>query len=109
MRAKIFPYKRKKVNGSEVVPSITLPVRRKERSLSSLVVNTPRMGAQTSLTGRRTKAVTRRASTLRGLSLSIDEPKKKECYNDDLADSSSTETFNRTANSRRQVNYMPYL
>ncbi|PKU63500.1 E3 ubiquitin protein ligase DRIP2 isoform X1 [Dendrobium catenatum] len=103
VRAKIFPYKRKKVNSPEVVPSITLPVRRKERSLSSLVVNTPRMGAQTSLTGRRTKAVTRRASALRGVSPVIDDSKKKECYNDDLADSSSTETLSKLAHSRRQT------
>ncbi|XP_020590089.1 E3 ubiquitin protein ligase DRIP2-like isoform X2 [Phalaenopsis equestris] len=103
VRTKIFPYKRKKANGSEVPPSITLPVRRKERSLSSLVVNTPRMGAQTSLTGRRTKAGTRRTSALRGVSPVIDKPKKKECSNDDPANSSSMEASNKMSHSRRQT------
>lgn len=102
VRSKIFPYKRRKVNNSEIVQSIVLPVRRKERSLSSLVVNTPRMVTHTSLTGRRTKAAARKASTSHGSNPVIDEPKKKECYNDDDgADSSSTETLSRTSHSRR--------
>ncbi|KAK8952626.1 E3 ubiquitin protein ligase DRIP2 [Platanthera guangdongensis] len=102
VRSKIFPYKKRKVNNSETIQSIVLPVRRKERSLSSLVVSTPRMVAHTSLTGRRTKAVARKASTVRGSTLVIDESKKKECYNDDDgADSSSTETLSRMSHSRR--------
>ena len=40
-------------------PTITLPAKIKERSLSSLVVETPKIATQTSLTGRRTKAARR--------------------------------------------------
>lgn len=76
VRAKIFPLKRRKVNALEVVPSITLPARRKERSLSSLVVNTPRVATQPGLTGRRTKGTARRASSLRGLGPIIEERKE---------------------------------
>ncbi|KAI0498049.1 hypothetical protein KFK09_021290 [Dendrobium nobile] len=102
IRAKIFPYKKRKVNGPEVVQSITLPVRRKERSLSSLGVITPRIGVQSSLTGRRTKAVARRASAARGPSPLIGEHKKKEDDNDGVVDSSSTENLVKMAHSRRQ-------
>ena len=77
IRANIFPFKRQKVNAPEVVPSITSPVRRKERSLSSLVVDSPPVALQPSLTGRRTKVTARRASTLRGLGPIIDKPKKE--------------------------------
>ncbi|KAG0481950.1 hypothetical protein HPP92_010034 [Vanilla planifolia] len=104
VRVKIFPYKRRKINAPEVLPSITLPVRRKERSLSSLVVNTPRIGTQACLTGRRTKAVARRASVLRGLSPVIDEPVKKDADNSEhfSENSSSPETLNKMPHSRRQ-------
>ncbi|KAG9133299.1 hypothetical protein Leryth_018621 [Lithospermum erythrorhizon] len=37
VRAKIFPYKRRKVEAPEIESSFALPLRRKERSLSSLV------------------------------------------------------------------------
>ncbi|GJU24783.1 E3 ubiquitin protein ligase DRIP2-like protein [Tanacetum coccineum] len=40
LRGKIFPSKRQRVKAPEVTPSVALPLRRKERSLSSLVVNT---------------------------------------------------------------------
>ncbi|XP_020580109.1 E3 ubiquitin protein ligase DRIP2-like isoform X2 [Phalaenopsis equestris] len=102
IRAKIFPYKRRKFHGLEVVPSITLPVRRKERSLSSLGVIT-RVKAQSGLTGKRTKAVARRASSTRGPSPVIGEHKKKEDDNDDVVDSSSPEKFIKMALSRRQA------
>ncbi|XP_010278147.1 PREDICTED: E3 ubiquitin protein ligase DRIP2 [Nelumbo nucifera] len=104
VRAKIFPFKRRKVKAPEAVPSVSLPVRRKERSLSSLVVSTPRVSTQTGLTGRRTKAVARKAAALRGSSFSIDEPIKKE--EDSLEDrpgsSSSPETLNKIAQNKRQ-------
>ncbi|XP_059625966.1 E3 ubiquitin protein ligase DRIP2 isoform X2 [Cornus florida] len=63
VRAKIFPYKRRKVKAPEVASSVSLPVRRKERSLSSLVVSTPRVSTQTAMTGRRSKAVARKNSS----------------------------------------------
>lgn len=95
VRAKVFPYKRRKVNATEIVPSVALPVRRKERSLSSLVVSTPRVSSQTGITGRRTKSVARK--TLRGSNFSIEKPLKKEegSEEDQLDSSSSLETLNK--------------
>ena len=43
IRAKFFPLKRRKVEAPEVTPTNSLPVKRKERSLSSLVVSTPKV------------------------------------------------------------------
>ncbi|KAG5587460.1 hypothetical protein H5410_047894 [Solanum commersonii] len=95
VRAKVFPYKRRKVNAPEIVTSVALPVRRKERSLSSLVVSTPRVSSQTGITGRRTKSVARK--TLRGSNFSIEKSLKKEegSGEDQLDSSSSLETLNK--------------
>ncbi|KAJ8559328.1 hypothetical protein K7X08_003386 [Anisodus acutangulus] len=95
LRAKIFPYKRQKVQAPEVVPSVTPPIRRKERSLSSLVVSTPRVSTQTGTTGRRSKSVARK--TLRGSTFSVEKPVKKEenSGEDQLDSSSSPETLNK--------------
>ncbi|KAF2578966.1 hypothetical protein F2Q68_00001211 [Brassica cretica] len=74
LRAKIFPLKRKRES------SITLPARRKERSISSLVVNTPRLSAQTGTTGKRSKSLVRKDVREANQSLSnrrnkdVDEP-----------------------------------
>ncbi|MQM01489.1 hypothetical protein Taro_034251, partial [Colocasia esculenta] len=102
VRAKIFPFKRRKVKAPEVIPSISLPIRRKERSLSSLVVSAPRVATQNGLTGRRTKVVTRKSSALRGLV--IDEPIKKEedTAEDHQESSSSPERLSKTAQNKRQ-------
>ncbi|RYR02435.1 hypothetical protein Ahy_B06g081225 isoform A [Arachis hypogaea] len=62
IRAKIFPFRRRKIDAPQVVPSITLPAKRKERSLSSLVVNAPKVSNQTGFTGKRTKSGTRKAA-----------------------------------------------
>ncbi|XP_052169938.1 E3 ubiquitin protein ligase DRIP2-like isoform X2 [Diospyros lotus] len=91
VRVKIFPYKRRKVKAPEVAPSVTLPVKRKERSLSSLVVNTPRVSTQTVMTGRRSKAIARKVSSLRGSSFPIEKPvKKEEDAEEDHPESSSS-------------------
>ncbi|PSR94841.1 E3 ubiquitin protein like [Actinidia chinensis var. chinensis] len=100
VRTKIFPFKRRKMKA----PEVTLPVRRKERSLSSLVVNTPRVSTQTAMTGRRSKAVARKASALRGSSCPIEKPAKKE---EDSAEDreetlSSPETLNKFTQNIRQ-------
>lgn len=81
---------------SEVASSVPLPPKRKERSLSSLVVNTPRVSTQATLTGRRTKP-TRKASGLRSSSFSIEKSIKKEeeSSKDRLESSSSPETSNK--------------
>ncbi|KAK4338723.1 hypothetical protein RND71_043210 [Anisodus tanguticus] len=102
LRAKIFPYKRQKVQAPEVVPSVTPPIRRKKRSLSSLVISTPRVSTQTGTTGRRSKSVARK--TLRGSTISIEEPVKKEenSGEDQLDSSSSPETLNKFTQNIRQ-------
>ncbi|KAM0936639.1 putative transcription factor C2H2 family [Dioscorea sansibarensis] len=101
IRAKIFPPKGKKVTAPEVTPSVPSPVRRKERSISSLVVNTPRIAAQSALTGKRTKTVGRRAATLSAPSPPINECAKKE--NDDLMeDSGSLETLGKIIQNKKQ-------
>ncbi|XXG43577.1 hypothetical protein AAC387_Pa01g3572 [Persea americana] len=99
--AKVFPSKRGKVETPAVLPSVSLPVRRKERSLSSLVINTPRVSSQTGLTGRRTKTVARRS--LRGPSFSLKKPIKKEddTTEDHLDSSSSRETLNKIVQKRQ--------
>jgi E3 ubiquitin-protein ligase DRIP len=58
VRSKIFPFKRRKVEveDQEVTSPIVSPVKRKERSLSSLAVHGPRVSIQKCLTKRRTKA-----------------------------------------------------
>ncbi|XP_010522029.1 PREDICTED: E3 ubiquitin protein ligase DRIP2-like [Tarenaya hassleriana] len=100
LRAKIFPLKRRKVEAPEVVPSIALPPRRKERSISSLVVSTPRVLAQTGSTGRRAKSFTRK--DLRGSSSLADRIVKKE-EDDDPESTSSPETLNKFTLNKRQV------
>lgn len=104
IRAKIFPFKRRKISVPEVMPPIPLPVKRKERSLSSLVVSTPRVSMQTGLTGRRTKAVARKSTALRGSSFSIVEPIKKEedSVEDCPESSSSPESRNKVAQTKKQ-------
>ncbi|CAE5956739.1 unnamed protein product [Arabidopsis arenosa] len=57
LRANIFPLKRRKVKAPGIV---SLPAKRKERSISSLVVTTPRLSSQAGTTGKRTKAATRK-------------------------------------------------
>ncbi|RVX20445.1 E3 ubiquitin protein ligase DRIP1 [Vitis vinifera] len=104
VRAKIFPFKRRKVKAPEVVLPVTLPVKRKERSLSSLVVSTPRVSTQTTMTGRRTKSVARKATALRGSGFSIEKLIKKEedSVGERPASSSSPETLNKFTQNIRQ-------
>ncbi|CAI0433879.1 unnamed protein product [Linum tenue] len=79
IRAKIFPSKRRKVEpATEVVTSVALPAKRKERSLSSLVVSTPKLPVETGSTGRRSKAGPRKPSGLRGCSFTTEESNKDE-------------------------------
>uniref|UniRef100_A0A1J3H7X9 E3 ubiquitin protein ligase DRIP1 n=2 Tax=Noccaea caerulescens TaxID=107243 RepID=A0A1J3H7X9_NOCCA len=58
LRAKIFPLKRRKVNAPEIVSSLL--GRRKERSISALVLSIPKVSAQAGTTRRRSKGVTRK-------------------------------------------------
>lgn len=89
----------------ESVPSTTLPIRRKERSLSQLVVNTPKVSSQTTMTGKRTKGTARKASALQGSNFSIEKAVKKEedSVEDRPESSSSPETLSKFAQNIRQV------
>ncbi|XP_020205820.1 E3 ubiquitin protein ligase DRIP2 [Cajanus cajan] len=92
IRAKIFPFKRKKIKAQEVLSSISLPAKRKERSLSSLVVSAPKVSMQPGFTGKRTKTSTRKAAALRGCSFLLEESIKKEETNaEDKMESSTAE------------------
>ncbi|KAJ9547745.1 hypothetical protein OSB04_020288 [Centaurea solstitialis] len=103
VRAKLFPSKRRRIKAPEVVPSVTLPLRRKERSLSSLVVSTPRVSTQTTMTGKRSKASTRKKP--RGSGFSV---KKEEDSMDDHQDSSSSrEVSNKVKQNLRQNSSTP--
>ena len=109
IRAKIFPLKRRKVEAPEVTPTNSLPVKRKERSLSSLVVSTPKVPMQTGLTGRRTKAA-RKAAAIRGCSFAVEEPAKKEdSAEDHPLSSSSHDSQSKTTRNKRQVKEDTYL
>lgn len=86
----------------EIVPSITLPVRRKERSLSSLVVSTPRVSTQTGMRGKRSKSSARKV--LLGSTFPVERPIKNEEDSGEEPDSSSSpETLKRFAQNKRQV------
>ncbi|XP_068634294.1 E3 ubiquitin protein ligase DRIP2-like isoform X3 [Aristolochia californica] len=104
VRAKIFPLKRRKVKAPEAVLPVVLPARRKERSLSSLVVSTPRVSTQSGLTGRRTKAVARRAATSKNSGFAINGSfKKEEDTGDDRPESSSSPEYqNNISQNKRQ-------
>lgn len=103
VRAKIFPLKRRKVRAPEAVPSVTLPVRRKERSLSSLVVSTPRVSIQSTMTGKRTKSVARKTA-LRGCSFSVEKSIKndEDSVEDRPESSSSPESRKKFTQNVRQ-------
>ncbi|KAF8086523.1 hypothetical protein N665_0622s0016 [Sinapis alba] len=105
LRAKIFTPKRKRERAPEVVSSITLPARRKERSISSLVVSTPRVSAQT---GKRTKSLMRRDVRGSG-SFTKRTVKKEEEFGDDHTESgSSPETLQKFTQNKRQVKKSSY-
>ncbi|EPS67894.1 hypothetical protein M569_06878, partial [Genlisea aurea] len=95
VRSKIFPSKRIKMKLPEVVSPIALPAKRKERSLSSLVVSTPRVSATGGMTGRRSKSNSRKAS--KGASFTIEKLLKKEDDSaDDLDENSSSPEMENT-------------
>ncbi|XP_042048517.1 E3 ubiquitin protein ligase DRIP2-like [Salvia splendens] len=99
VRAKIFPHKRIKVKAPEVVTPVALPAKRKERSLSSLVVSTPRVSAQVGMTGRRSRSIARKAS--RGSSFTIEKPVGNS-VEDQAESSSSQEMLNKSTPNNRQ-------
>lgn len=102
VRAKIFPFKRRKVRAPEVVSSVTLPVRRKERSLSSLVVSTPKVSTHTALTGRRSKVSARKTSRTSSFSFEKHVKKEEDSVDDHPESSSSRETLTKFTQNIRQ-------
>ncbi|CAN6439489.1 unnamed protein product [Victoria cruziana] len=102
VRNKIFPLKRSRGKAVDTVPSITLPVKRKERSLSSLVITAPRVMTQSGLTGRRTKSIARKAAYLRGSCFVKDEHVKIKAENaEDHHDSSCSHETQETITQRQ--------
>ncbi|KAI3783014.1 hypothetical protein L2E82_13076 [Cichorium intybus] len=106
VRGKIFPSKRRRVKAPEVVPSVTLPLRRKERSLSSLVVSTPRVSTQTTMTGKRSKVPSRKKP--RGSSFAVEKSvKKEEDSMEDHQDSSSSREISNKFSQKITNNSSP--
>lgn len=104
IRAKIFPFKRRKIKAAEVVPPVSLPAKRKERSLSSLVVSAPKVSTQTGLTGKRTKTGTRKAPALRGCNFLLEESiKTEETYGEDNLVRSVSPSSKMIAQNERQA------
>ncbi|CAH2060007.1 unnamed protein product [Thlaspi arvense] len=105
LRAKIFPLKRKRERAPEVVSSITLPARRKERSISSLVVSTPRVSGQTGTTGKRTKSVMRKDVRGSGTFTKRTVKKEEEFGDDHTESASSPETLQKFTQNKRQSSF----
>lgn len=105
VRLKLFPFKRKKIEAEEVPSTISLPTKVKERSISSLVVNTPKVKPPC-LTGRRTRAVARKAAAaaLHDLGPIIEHPVKKEINScDSHSHNSSLPASSSKAQQTRKV------
>lgn len=96
IRTKVFPLRGRKIKAPEAMPSIPLPAKRKERSLSSLVISAPKVPIHSGFTGKRTKTATRKAAALRGCNFGVHESiKKEEVYaEDNLVSSSSPKLSN---------------
>ncbi|XP_044484894.1 E3 ubiquitin protein ligase DRIP2-like isoform X2 [Mangifera indica] len=100
LRFKLFPSRRINSGAPEAVCSIPLPARRKERSLSSLVVNTPKVPAKPSLNGRRSKPGPKKHSALQESDLRIQEPVQDiEDHHESI---SSPEIISKIALHKRQ-------
>lgn len=110
IRAKVFPLKRRKIEAPEIILPVPLPTKRKERSLSSLVVSAPKVSIQSGLTGRRTKSVVRRAASSRAPSFAYEEPNKKEedSTGDCAVGSSSPDSSNKTNKGQESSPDKPY-
>ncbi|CAN1844949.1 E3 ubiquitin protein ligase DRIP2 [Linum perenne] len=111
VRSKIFPFKRRKIeappDGSpEVAPeeaaSVPFPMRRKERSLSSLVVSTPKFSKQTTTTGRRTKLAPRKCTAARSSSVPLEKPIKEDDHPEGFPESSSSREIESSLNRKRR-------
>ncbi|XP_052145938.1 E3 ubiquitin protein ligase DRIP2-like [Oryza glaberrima] len=77
VRSRIFPFKRRKVENPEIICPVASPVKRKERSLSSLTIPAPQVSIQKCLTKRRTKASCLRNFPLHSTSRGSKDTSKK--------------------------------
>ncbi|KAM0906962.1 hypothetical protein ACQ4PT_016438 [Festuca glaucescens] len=105
VRSKIFPFKRKKIKAEDAASPISPPSKIKERSISSLVVPTPRL-TPTGSTGRRSRVVTRKAAAaLRGIGPTTDNPVKNENDSSDKNAHSSSVPANlgKVPKTKRQI------
>jgi E3 ubiquitin-protein ligase DRIP len=107
LRAKLFPSVRKKIKATEAIPSVPLPGKRKERSLSSLGVSTTRLSAHSGLIGRRIKSAARKCLALQKSTTFVNEPFNREeddkKVEDCLVSLSSPKPLFKFAQNRRQV------
>lgn len=96
LRARIFPFVRKKANAPEVVPSVPFSGKRKERSLSPFRASIPRI-----------KCAARKCLPLLEPTLFVDETVEKEGDDKKVGDHrlslSSSETLHENLQNRRQV------
>jgi len=97
VRTKIFPSKRRKMKAPESIPLVSAPARRKERSLSSLVISTPPISAQAGLS-KRTKAVARKAAASRSVLSKINSGRDVDVAHD------QSERLDSLERPRRQRN-----
>ncbi|KAJ9154217.1 hypothetical protein P3X46_027576 [Hevea brasiliensis] len=107
LKAKLFASKREKTKAPAVVPSVPKAVplaplagRRKEISLSSLVVSTPKAAAKSVLPRKRLKCIARKSPDVRESILAEELLVKKvdDCYES----LSSPETISQIAQAKRQ-------
>ncbi|KAK4764035.1 hypothetical protein SAY87_013473 [Trapa incisa] len=101
LRAKIFPLKGRKANAT-LQPITNLLARRKERSLSSLVVNVPKALSQSAISCKRTKYGTRKAVASRGSSFIKKHANEKESTEGCCGSSSSLETVEKFTGNIQQ-------
>ncbi|KAJ0093593.1 hypothetical protein Patl1_25235 [Pistacia atlantica] len=94
LRLKLFPSRRSNSAAPEAVCSIQLPARRKERSLSSLVVSTPKVPAKSSQNRRRSKPGPKKHPA-------VQEPVQD--VEDHQESISSPETLSKIAQYRMQI------
>ncbi|KAG8658641.1 E3 ubiquitin protein ligase DRIP2 isoform X2 [Manihot esculenta] len=108
LKVKLFGSKREKTQApavfssvAEAIPSFPLEGKRKERSLSSLVISTPKIGTKSLLPRKRLKSIARKSPALRESILAEELLVKKvdDCCHESL---SSPETLSKILQAKRQ-------
>ncbi|KDO53911.1 hypothetical protein CISIN_1g017653mg [Citrus sinensis] len=99
LRIKIFPSKRRNLDAPDSVSSVPLPARRKEISLSSLAISTPKSPVKSSSSGRRSKPVPKKTLVQEEYTSPIEEPIKDVEDPPEL----SSEPLCRNTQTKRQI------